>query len=309
MKDSIFNMDINYTIIIPHKDIPDLLQRCLDSIPQRADVQVVVVDDNSDPDKVDFANFPGSDRADVECCFPKEGKGAGYARNVGLRHACGKWLLFADADDFFHPNLLEILDRWKDSTRDIIYFETDSVDSDTLEPIPPRLSLHPSAMVREEMVREEMVNRALWVVPWGKMIRAELVRKHDILFEEVCWSNDVMFSTLCSYYAGKNVDICSDLLYCATDRRNSLWTGVRSEEHIMCRLGVTLRAERFAYKHHLSLHRLPSGISLSFLHVSQMRELGKKAHRRAKIHYLKHACLHVLINDFIAVLKFRIKNR
>lgn len=295
---------INYTIIIPHKDIPQLLQRCLDSIPQREDLRVIVVDDNSDPDKVDFAHFPGLDRPDVECYFTKEGKGAGYARNVGLRHAWGKWLLFADADDFFHPNLLEILDQWKNSTRDIVYFETDSADCDTLKPIPPRLSLHPSAMLREELE-----NSACWVYPVGKMIRAELVRKHDILFEEVRWSNDVMFSTLCGYYAGKNVDICSDLLYCATDRRNSLWTGVRSEEHIMCRLGVTLRAERFAYKHHLSLHRLPSGISLSFLHVGQMRQLGKKAHRKAKINYLKHACLHVLINDFIAVLKFRIKNR
>ena len=30
-----------YTIIIPHKNIPLLLQRCLDSIPLRQDIQVV----------------------------------------------------------------------------------------------------------------------------------------------------------------------------------------------------------------------------------------------------------------------------
>lgn len=49
---------INFSIIIPHKDIPDLLQRCLDSIPIRDDVQVIVVDDDSDGNKVDFAHFP-----------------------------------------------------------------------------------------------------------------------------------------------------------------------------------------------------------------------------------------------------------
>ena len=38
---------INYSIIIPHKNIPNLLQRCLDSIPNREDVQIIVVDDNS----------------------------------------------------------------------------------------------------------------------------------------------------------------------------------------------------------------------------------------------------------------------
>lgn len=55
-----------YTIIIPHRNIPKLLQRCLDSIPHRDDLHIIVVDDNSDPDKVDFEHFPGYDRNDVE---------------------------------------------------------------------------------------------------------------------------------------------------------------------------------------------------------------------------------------------------
>ena len=41
----------NYSFIIPHKNCPDLLQRCVDSIPERDDVQVIVVDDNSDDSK------------------------------------------------------------------------------------------------------------------------------------------------------------------------------------------------------------------------------------------------------------------
>ena len=50
--------EINFSIIIPHKNSADLLQYCLDSIPNRDDVQVIVVDDNSDADKVDFDHFP-----------------------------------------------------------------------------------------------------------------------------------------------------------------------------------------------------------------------------------------------------------
>ena len=49
---------INYTVIIPHKNIPELLQRCLDSIPERDDIQVIVVDDNSDESRVSFDHFP-----------------------------------------------------------------------------------------------------------------------------------------------------------------------------------------------------------------------------------------------------------
>ena len=47
----------NYTVIIPHKNCPDLLQRALDSIPEKDDIQVIIVDDNSDASIVDFDNL------------------------------------------------------------------------------------------------------------------------------------------------------------------------------------------------------------------------------------------------------------
>ena len=50
-----------YSIIIPHYNIPDLLRRCLESIPQRDDVQVIVVDDCGSADnRRKLKNFEGS---------------------------------------------------------------------------------------------------------------------------------------------------------------------------------------------------------------------------------------------------------
>jgi len=40
-------MNPTFSIIIPHKNIPDLLMRCLKSIPVSEDIQLIVVDDNS----------------------------------------------------------------------------------------------------------------------------------------------------------------------------------------------------------------------------------------------------------------------
>lgn len=119
---------INYSIIIPHKNIPNLLQRCLDSIPNREDVQIIVVDDNSDPNIVDFDKFPGLNRSNVEVIFTKEGKGAGYARNTGIKYVKGKWLLFSDADDYFSENVNRLFDDYENSVMDVIYIPYKTID-------------------------------------------------------------------------------------------------------------------------------------------------------------------------------------
>lgn len=87
-----------FSIIIPHKDIPDLLMRCLRSIPVSEDIQVIVVDDNSADADTYLDKCPELSRPYLEFVRTTKGKGAGYARNVGLDHAKGKWLLFADAE-------------------------------------------------------------------------------------------------------------------------------------------------------------------------------------------------------------------
>ena len=46
MKDII----INFTIIIPHRNLLHLLERMLNSIPMRDDLEILVVDDHSNPE-------------------------------------------------------------------------------------------------------------------------------------------------------------------------------------------------------------------------------------------------------------------
>lgn len=100
---------INYSIIIPHHNIPDLLGRCLRSIPEREDVQVIVVDDNSPGNENYLRDIPELSRKNVEFYITKDGLGAGHARNVGLSHAIGKWLVFSDSDDFLSITSLRYL--------------------------------------------------------------------------------------------------------------------------------------------------------------------------------------------------------
>lgn len=238
-------MEILYSIIIPHHNTPDLLQRCLDSIPDIETFQVIVVDDNSDPTIVDFDNVRNHGRANTEVYLTKEGRGAGYARNVGLKHAKGHWLLFADSDDFFELNLEQILDRYKDSTCDMILFRARSVYSDTLQPanrnenINGRIAeaLNGDITAKEASIRVQS--------PWCRLINREFVEKNVITFDEVMSSNDVMFTTKCTCLA-KKIDVADSSLYVVTYREGSLWQSRKTNpKNYLTRIKVMINRNKY----------------------------------------------------------------
>lgn len=199
----------NYSIIIPHKNNVPLLARCLESIPKRDDVQIIVVDDNSDPAFIDSKCFPGKGRENVYIYFTKEGKGAGYARNVGLRYATGKWLLFADCDDTFETQVLDnVMTDCLISNVDIIFFNVNCIDAVTgkvSHVIDDQYKNYLTAKDdRENLCRYKIR------VPWGKMVKKTIVDKNKILFSEVLVGNDFMFCLKIGYYA-QSIQILSDV--------------------------------------------------------------------------------------------------
>lgn len=214
-------MKYNFTIIIPHKNIPNLLQRCLDSIPHREDMQIIIVDDNSDPNKVDFSCFPGHDRPDCKVIFTKEGKGAGYARNVALREVDSKWVLFADADDFYSDNLNEFLDKYKDSDYQTVYFYNDTVETESLQPIDKDKFVESLVHEGEKLHNMDCLRYKAYA-PWTKMTRLSLIKQHDIWFEEIPAANDCLFNVKVGHYAEK-FDVFKKHLYIRTIRQGSLF--------------------------------------------------------------------------------------
>lgn len=243
----------NFAIIIPHKNIPDLLQRCLDSIPIRDDLQVIIVDDNSDPSIVDFQNFPGKNRPNTEVILTKEGKGAGYARNVGMKYAKGEWVLFADADDFFCSDLTKKIDSYIKSTKNLVYFKTMCRDSENLKKTGNRQKLCDQYNKKQEEYTSNKIDFLKTILsfgtPWGKLVRKQFLEDNNITFEEVPYSNDINWTTLLAIHCTENsFAISNQTLYCLTDRDTSLYH-TNNYKALACRFSVFLRQANLLYAH------------------------------------------------------------
>lgn len=183
--------------MIPHHNTPDLLQRLVGSIPQREDIEIIVVDDNSDVDKK--ANIS---RPDVNIIFigKEHTRGAGKARNVGMDAAVGKWLLFADSDDFYASNFIDILDEYKDEDIDVLFYNISSADPET-----DWRARNRQLLLNQYDGTEDTANNLLFFTyaPWARMFNTAFVKRYGIRYEEIARTNDVFFSLQVSYFLRK----------------------------------------------------------------------------------------------------------
>lgn len=243
---------MNFTIIIPHKNVPVLLERLLKSIPMRDDLEIIIVDDNSDPSIVDFEHFPGKGREHLTLILNKESHGAGAARNRAMPMAKGKWILFADSDDFFNLEFNNFLSEYVDHEADVIYFNANSVDTDTYEP--SNRADHLNDFIngyQKDKEQGEIVMRCMFTEPWCKMIKRKIIDDNSITFDDTSIHEDVKFACLVGYYA-KTIKVDCRQLYCVTSRINSL-SRTQTLQTNLDELKVFARWKKFLVDNHPSL--------------------------------------------------------
>ncbi len=221
------------TIIIPHYNTPHYLRRLLDTIPQDIPIQTIVIDDRSNELLPEYEECKSyfSDRGVL--FLRNEGeKGAGASRNVGLRHAVGKWLLFADADDYFCEGFYDILRPYLSETADIIYFPLTSKEEGSERESHRHLEMAELiCQYRDHPNLENEVNlKYRFVVPTSKLIRKDLVDKNQVFFDEVMHSNDVMFSIKTAYYS-KQIAVATTAIYCLVRNNTSLTSLVNADSY------------------------------------------------------------------------------
>ena len=244
-----------FSIIIAHYDIPDLLMRCLKSIPVSEDIQVIVVDDNSPDADTYLERYPELSRPYLEFIRAPKNGGAGYARNIGLDHAKGKWLLFADADDFYVDNMYEIINTHVESDADVIYFRKQAVYSDDINRKSTRSGYLDRIMDIYLKTGDELPVRTRHHVPWGKMIKKSLVENHHIRFEEIKYSNDILFSVHVGCLA-KKIEAIDTVLYVVASREGSATSNYcLKPDELRIRAGAAFRYDSFLFQHNMSQRR------------------------------------------------------
>lgn len=217
------------SVIIPVYNVEKYLECCLDSVIGQTlnDIEIICVNDGStDNSGKILAEYAEKDsRIKV---INQENRGAGAARNAGLKVAKGKFLSFIDGDDFIDLRMYEILcKRIENLECDIAICNYNIVDEFNQTKDSKNLKKEYSVFQRYGIFNYktyslELLNK-FQNAAWNKIFRADFVKDKGILFQEIERANDLFFV--------KSLMFSTEKICCTTEKLvsyRSVSTGLQS---------------------------------------------------------------------------------
>ena len=101
-----------FSVIVPVYKVQGYLRECLDSILTQSctDIEVIAVDDCSPDNCGAIIDEYAARDSRVTAVHLPQNVGLGRARNAGVGHATGDYLLFLDSDDSYTPGALRAIE-------------------------------------------------------------------------------------------------------------------------------------------------------------------------------------------------------
>ena len=189
---------LKLSIVIPVYNASKYIKETLDSLLKYYSngVEIICVDDGS-TDKSASIIEKYADKYENVYLIKQENSHAGIARNNGLAHAKGKYVLFLDADDYvIDDSLFNAYEIAKKYRLDCLKFSAHRYDMKKKEFVD-------EAVYKNEIFDEEDVLRyldkdddvifRLNVTPWSGIYKRKFLLKKKILFNDLICANDLSF--------------------------------------------------------------------------------------------------------------------
>ena len=216
------------SIVIPVYNAEKYLDQALFSLKYQTfpRFEVLCVDDGSTDQSIDIINrYVQSDPRFK--LLKQTHQFAGVARNLGMQHTKGEYLLFLDADDYFSPNLLiEAYYQAKLFDAEICVFAADYYDEkqSKLGAMPGicNLARCPKNTVFSKETNLENIFAFTTPAPWSKLFKRQFILKKKIEFQDTRNANDLRFVLTALAEADRIVVLDKALVYYRTNHGTSL---------------------------------------------------------------------------------------
>jgi len=228
------------SVIIPIYNSERYLRQCIDSLIHQTllDIEIICVDDGSTDASLNILHeYQQSDNRII--IVTKENAGAGAARNYGLNIAKGEYLSFLDSDDFFNLHLLEkIYNQCLHDNADIGVFKYKKYDDISHKYLQMEFGIFewylPKIMPFSAQSSPDYLFEMFQLPAWNKLFKREFIIHHNLRFQEIYRSNDLLF-TLLSLASAEIITVLDEVL-------------------LYYRIGIQSNCQSTNYKHPLNFY-------------------------------------------------------
>lgn len=218
------------SVIVPIYNSELYLENCINNILKQTykNIQIIIVNDGSTDNSLELCEKIKDDRIEV---YSKENGGASSARNFGLEHRKGKYVLFVDSDDFLKENAIEeLVKRAEKENADCVYYEADNFTEDEIISVKKNGLLHSRRYPTSDgntLIKMILENKNYHAVPFLYFAKSTLYDA-GLCFEEGIMFEDELFSFKLLRMCEKVVCL-KKILYYRNVRPNSVMTSKGKE--------------------------------------------------------------------------------
>lgn len=223
--------DIKISVIVPVYNVEKYLEKCIESIINQTfeKYEIILVDDGSTDSSCEIVDYYGEKYPQIINVFHKKNGGLGDARNYGINHAKGEYLIFIDSDDYIELDMLECLyNKAKEYNSDIVMCRFKSITE----------SGNIKYISKEKFSEDELMtlskNKDLMLThpaAWNKMYRRELfLSNNDIRYPSQVWYEDIR-TTLKLFNVANSIIYVDKVLYNYLIREGSITNNKNCERN------------------------------------------------------------------------------
>lgn len=168
------------SVVVPVYNTEKYLRRCLDSLVNQTldDIEIIIIDDKS-PDNSALIIDEYKEKHDnkIKVIHNKTNKGIGYNRNMGIKCASGKYIMFIDSDDYLDRSACEKLySKAVNEQLDLVLcnFHKMLEKGDELEEITPDFVI--PYFENTTLAKNPNLLLEVNLAPWNKLYKKELLK-------------------------------------------------------------------------------------------------------------------------------------
>ena len=191
------------SIVVPIYNVEEYLETCIDSLFRQnvntCHYEVIAINDGSTDNSIQVIEELKKKYPSIKI-ITQENQGLSGARNTGINHAQGDYLLFVDSDDYILDNTLKLItDLAQQHNLDILEFGANGVTEIKSVVYCSKASTHGNILTGEQYLHDISYMSSAC----NKLYKREFLNNHSLRFMQGVYIEDIEFNTRAVFKAKK----------------------------------------------------------------------------------------------------------